>query len=330
MNEADWLWLIKLVAIFLKIALFVWLISLFSGNKDEKRKPPPQFRPEDLPPELAMLCPGESAARLWQGVSPLVSFDCAAVDGSARDEHIAMQVTAIWCSQSGKIMLQGIDDISRQPECLLADRIKSSLNVNGKFYTFNKFLLLLDNGYTHLLELVESFKGKGKAASHPLVTRLPAQTPRAAPVQTAKKKAAVRKPKPVAPDTSEFPRHNTQRERAEFLLRLKPGKDWRKEGILSLSGYRVGKARGRPQRIRRAILNTVVLDDDLSDIPDRIYAAQWGRPGTKGRYKKVIDSLKAFLAKGRKKNRSVDMRKAISDWEEDIAYVESQLRRLVR
>src|SRR5690554_2965423 len=313
MSNHDLVGLIKIVGVLFQIVFIMWLFGLFSDKKLEKRKPPPQFRPDDLPPELAMLCPGESAARLWQGVSPLVSFDCAPVDGSARDEHIAMQVTAIWCSQSGKIILQGIDDMTRQPDFLLADRIKSSLKVNDKFYTFNKFLLLLDSGYTHLLELVESFKRKGKAAAQPPVvpsTRLPAQPPRPAPVQPAKRTPAVKKAQPLLPDTSEFPRHNTQRERAESLRKLKANQDWREVGILSLSGYRVGKTRGRKKQVRHAILNTVVLDDDLSDIPDREYAAQWGCPGTMRRYKKVHDSLNAFLANGRKRGGSVDMRQA--------------------
>src|SRR5690554_3070968 len=278
MSNHDLVGLIKIVGVLFQIVFIMWLFGLFSDKKLEKRKPPPQFRPDDLPPELAMLCPGESAARLWQGISPLVSFDCAPIDGSARDEHIAMQVTAIWCSQSGKIILQGIDDMTRQPDFRLVDRIKSSLKVNGNFYTFNQFLLLLDNGYTRLLDQVKSFKRKGEeAAPAPLAPspRFPPQPPRPALVQPATRKAAVRKPKPPAADTSEFPRHNTQRERAESLRKLKANQDWREVGILSLSGYRVGKTRGRKKQVRHAILNTVVLDDDLSDIPDREYAAKW-------------------------------------------------------
>jgi hypothetical protein len=145
---------------------------------------------------------------------------------------------------------------------------------------------------------------------------------------TAKESAP--KPKPKPPPKShkrELPSVDTRAARAKAAadLGLDPS-GWRREGLLSLSGYRVGKSRGRPANIRHKILNTIVLYDDLTDVPDRGYAAQWGPRGSRQRYKKTHDSIKTFLNNGKRKDGPVDMTAAIEDWEGDLEYLETQLK----
>lgn len=103
--------------------------------------------------------------------------------------------------------------------------------------------------------------------------------------------------------------------------------DWRKEGILSMSGYHVGKTKGVPENERHRILNSLLLYDDLDDVGDRSYAEEWGRPGTRKRYKKIHDSILTFLNNGIAKNRSggFDMSKAIDDWKSDASYIENEI-----
>lgn len=97
--------------------------------------------------------------------------------------------------------------------------------------------------------------------------------------------------------------------------------DWEEQGLLRLSGYRVGKTRGRPQDQRRRILNFVFLEDDLRDVDDPQYAAQWGLPMTSDRLLKLAETIAAFT-RNAKRNR-YDMSEAISDWENDLDYLKS-------
>lgn len=97
--------------------------------------------------------------------------------------------------------------------------------------------------------------------------------------------------------------------------------DWDEQGLLRLSGYRVGKTRGRPRNKRRRILNFIFLEDDLRDVDDLQYAAQWGRPMTSDRLQKLAETIAAFT-RNAKRNR-YDMSQAISDWENDLDYLKS-------
>lgn len=94
---------------------------------------------------------------------------------------------------------------------------------------------------------------------------------------------------------------------------------WREAGILSLSGYRVGKTRGLRPDQRRRILNWLVLKDDLRDVEDRDYAAEWGEPQTSERLKKIVDSIATF-ARDRKDDPR-DYRMAIEHWKDDLEYL---------
>lgn len=101
--------------------------------------------------------------------------------------------------------------------------------------------------------------------------------------------------------------------------------DWRKEGLLSLSGYRVGVTRGVPRPKRELILNTIVLVDDLSDIRDGEYAREWGAPDTEARLKKLADTLATF-ARNATLQEGANMQTAIQEWESDLEYISTNFR----
>jgi hypothetical protein len=101
--------------------------------------------------------------------------------------------------------------------------------------------------------------------------------------------------------------------------------DWRKEGLLSLSGYRVGKTKGVKEPERKKILKSLYQDDDLLDVSDKAYAQEWGKKFTPKRYKKLNDSISTFLYQAEKRNNSskVNLDLAISQWKSDIGYLKS-------
>ncbi|MBT3497731.1 MAG: hypothetical protein HN463_02540 [Gemmatimonadales bacterium] len=101
--------------------------------------------------------------------------------------------------------------------------------------------------------------------------------------------------------------------------------DWRKEGLLSLSGYRVGVTRGVQRPTRELVLNTIVLVDDLSDIRDEEYAREWGAPDTEARLKKLADTL-ATLARNARRQEGANMQTAIREWESDLEYIRTNFQ----
>ena len=98
--------------------------------------------------------------------------------------------------------------------------------------------------------------------------------------------------------------------------------DWQETGLLSLSGYRVGRTQGESSETRRKTLNYIFLKDDLSDIEDRDYAESWGRPSTADRLRKLAETLAAFARNGRRN--PTDMSQAISEWDEDLVHLKEQ------
>ena len=112
---------------------------------------------------------------------------------------------------------------------------------------------------------------------------------------------------------------------------VKQGKiNWEKEGLLSLSGYHVGKSNGVKEYIRQNILSELMLFDDLSDITDNIYVRKWGDPSSKQRYKKITDTLKAFISLSEKRNNSskLDLSKAIQEWRNDLSYMQKSYSKM--
>lgn len=95
--------------------------------------------------------------------------------------------------------------------------------------------------------------------------------------------------------------------------------DWQETGLLRLSGYRVGKTKGKPPDERQRILNFLFLQDDLADVTDREYANSWGEPKSSKRLRKLCETLASFVRNA--KRNPVDMTKAITDWETDLGHL---------
>lgn len=103
-------------------------------------------------------------------------------------------------------------------------------------------------------------------------------------------------------------------------VRLK-GRGWRDIGLLKASGYSVGVTEGVAEGKRHAILNHLFLKDDLSDIDDCQYAAEWGQPKTGMRLKKIVDSIVAFTKNQKRKTNPSYV--AIEEWESDLDHLKA-------
>lgn len=95
--------------------------------------------------------------------------------------------------------------------------------------------------------------------------------------------------------------------------------DWREEGLLSMSGYRVGVTQGEPERLRRLILNYIFTRDTLDDVSDRAYAETWGEPRSSARLEKLSNTI-ASLARNAKRS-PANLSRAIEEWEGDLQYL---------
>ena len=133
-------------------------------------------------------------------------------------------------------------------------------------------------------------------------------------------------------DPNEKPGSKHEREKVDFPHRdlretrwksraqhAERGRDWREVGLLSLSGYHVGRTSSLRTSGRREILNWIYLEDDLGDLDDREYARTWGAPGSSKRLKKMADSLAAFIS--HRRDVPADYSIAISHWEADLRYL---------
>ena len=125
---------------------------------------------------------------------------------------------------------------------------------------------------------------------------------------------------PSSPDF-DFPTTDVQASRRAMRADL-GGVSWREKGLLAMSGYRVGRTHGEALDKRRRLLNYILLRDDLQDVEDRQYAAEWGRPSTAERLRKLAETLAAF-ARNAKRNPS-DMSQAIDEWEVDLEYLRTR------
>ncbi|MDO6621086.1 hypothetical protein [Shewanella sp. 6_MG-2023] len=99
--------------------------------------------------------------------------------------------------------------------------------------------------------------------------------------------------------------------------------DWETEGLLSTSGYHVGKTKGVKQQVRREILSDLLLHDDLRDVDNIKYAREWGKASSKLRFTKLKNVLNSFLKTSEKRNMSskIDLDQAIDEWRSDIAFL---------
>jgi hypothetical protein len=95
--------------------------------------------------------------------------------------------------------------------------------------------------------------------------------------------------------------------------------DWTREGVLKSMGYKVGQVDGRPTNARERILGEI-FDGPLPPVFVAGYLAEWGRPRTTRRLRKMAETI-AALTRNAKRRKDARMRSAIRDWEHDLGFL---------
>jgi hypothetical protein len=86
-------------------------------------------------------------------------------------------------------------------------------------------------------------------------------------------------------------------------------------GVLSSLGYRVGHARGIPEKQRRITLHYALMGH-LPFVDSERYMREWGAPNTRKRYCKIRGVLFG-LSESARKTQTNDMERAIAEWIDD-------------
>ena len=94
---------------------------------------------------------------------------------------------------------------------------------------------------------------------------------------------------------------------------------WPEEGVLAALGYHVGATAGRAEPERRWLLDHA-FSRTLPAINSPAYMAEWGKPATAGRLKKLAHTLAAFLRNG-KHRYSASWSLACDQWDSDLEYL---------
>lgn len=300
-----WMGLSRVLGLLFWLWLF-WFISEKIREREQrtearleelrKRKVAPAKTPDE--PQEDIHTWSKRLRTLWSGNGPEVMFGYTKADGTSTGRRRRVHLRALVAHPEVGVYLRGETPRNDNEIHFKVSRINTSIALDDQVIPVEDFLGMLREG---------KFEAHSEPKPRPTADKPPAKP---------KSKSKLGKP--------ELPRIDTRAERAKATMELDAA-GWRKEGILSLSGYRVGRARGRPANIRQKILNTILLYDDFSDVPDRAYAAEWGKPASRQRYKKMHDSIKTFLNNGRKRHGPKDMSKAIADWQSDLQYLEATL-----
>ena len=90
-------------------------------------------------------------------------------------------------------------------------------------------------------------------------------------------------------------------------------------GVLSIVGYKVGNDGGK-LRARRQILD-YIMSGTLPPVGSPAYIAEWGEPLTRKRYVKLHRVIRVLASSGQTLG---TMEKAVSDWEDDLLYLEQE------
>ena len=92
-----------------------------------------------------------------------------------------------------------------------------------------------------------------------------------------------------------------------------------KNGILSVIGYKVGNE-GEKTSVRRKMLD-YIMSETLPPVASPAYMAEWGDTLSKDRYRKLHRVLRVLAINGAS---MVNMDKAVSEWEDDLEYIENK------
>lgn len=93
--------------------------------------------------------------------------------------------------------------------------------------------------------------------------------------------------------------------------------DTPEQGVLSTVGYKVGNA-GTDQETRRFLLD-YVMRNQLPAVGSPAYMAEWGKPLSDERYRKLHRVLQVFISSAKTLG---TMDRAKRDWESDLKYIE--------
>ena len=100
-------------------------------------------------------------------------------------------------------------------------------------------------------------------------------------------------------------------------------RSWPQKGMLKYKGYSVGSSSNVTCWKRQIILREV-YENQLPNVMDSDYMAQWGRPQSAKRLKKMAESLAAFAKNAKRKRSQGNFDVAIADWEEDLAWLKKE------
>lgn len=283
------------------LAVVVWLLNSDEDNGTTIRRAPPQQAPT---PKVASVNSSGSHSwtknTQWRGKGIPVTFRY--IDVKGENSLRSVTVTHHFKNSSGDNYIEGFCYSSQDNRIFKTSRIAGDIHVNGLSLTPTKFVKRLRSGETHF-EPPQVSQAQSKPKTAKPRVRVAANVDR--------------------PSTDvAYKTLNTKEARRKQTAGLS-NIEWRSKGILSLSGYRVGKTRGVVKSERQRILNNIMLKDDLSDVKDRAYAEEWGAPKSRSRYKKMHDSLTTFLYNAKAKS-GQNMKAAISDWQADIKYLEKE------
>ena len=91
------------------------------------------------------------------------------------------------------------------------------------------------------------------------------------------------------------------------------------QGVLSVVGYKVGNE-GEKTPFRRQLLD-YIMTDTLPFVGSPAHMAEWGEKLTRSRYIKLHRVIRVLASSGRTMG---NMDKAVSEWEDDLEYLEEK------
>lgn len=304
MDGQEELIFIKVLLVFAKLLFIIWLISWLSGSGK------PKIKTEGALGEAPQ--GKDTVADIWNGDGPDAFFKARLGSASGQEQTVDMHVTALCGNLSGQYSLKGLDRASAREVVVPVEQLVTDVWVGEQHYPVETFIKLLRNNHFR----------------RPQIPEPSASASRQKPASVQSSSVPKVEPAPVADPSLEY--HDTRRERDRAVRKAGDAVNWRQEGILSLSGYHVGKTNGVKEAVRRRILNALFLVDDLEDVADFDYALQWGAPGSDKRFRKIHDSLSAFKANAEGRHgKHLDMSWAINDWSRDLAYLDETLRPMI-
>jgi len=240
-----------------------------------------------------------SGETVWKGSCSEVSFEYVDSKGVITKRRVNLNR---YFRRSGIAYLSGQCRLRQADRCFKTSRIGDTISIAGKQISKQKFLYSLR---ADKISSLVSDTSKNKSVAHTT-------------------KSIQNNHSPAFPTKSKL----LPQQKGNKIKKI----NWRKEGLLSIRGYRVGKTKGLPIGERHSILENILMRDGLNDVDDTDYAAAWGQPASQQRFNKLSATLKSLadIAEKRSVKSKLNLNRAISDWRTDLGYLESLKSRLTR